>query len=278
MNKEVKMRVADQSFKVDMTELAKVTEIYPELEDLRVAPTKETQVFQHLDSYGYDNVKVMAIPEEYVIPKGNLDITANGEYDVSEYSKANVHFEVQKYSPRYIKQCPTFQDYTGTELNHEISMLDTSAFTKMNNMFYNCRNLSSLDLNEWNTSNVTDMSNMFRGCRTITELNLSNFDTSNVTSMSSMFEACNNLKRLNISSWKTDNLQNTIYMFNNCSNLEFIDMRNFTFDNLTSYRDMFTQVNYYCEIIVKDETQKQWILSQRNFANIKTVAEYEASI
>lgn len=278
MNRYVIKKDADPKFNIEMRQYAKITEVYPELEDLRVTPTKETQVFQHLDSYGYDNVKVTAIPEEYVIPEGELNINDNGEYDVSEYSKANVHFEVQKYSPRYIKQCPTFQDYTGTELNHEISMLDTSAFTKMSSMFYNCKNLISLDLSEWNTSNVTDMYNMFRNCQALTELDLSNFDTSNVTSMSSTFENCKNLKRLNISSWKTEKLQNTTYMFNNCSNLEFIDMRNFTFDNLTSYRDMFWQVNYYCEIIVKDETQKQWVLSQKNFANIKTVAEYEASI
>ena len=242
--------------------------IEPIVQEKSVAPTTEVQEVVPDEGYtGLSKVTINAIEDENLVPeniKRGVNILGVEGTMVGG-----------KYAPRYIKQCPTFEGYSGAELDDEITKLDTSAFTKMNNMFYNCKNLISLDLSEWNTSNVTDMGNMFRNCQALTELDLSNFDTSNVTSMSSTFENCSNLKRLNISSWKTDNLQNTTYMFNNCSNLEFIDMRNFTFDNLTSYRNMFTQVNYYCEIIVKNETQKQWLLSQRNFPNAKTVAEYE---
>ncbi|MBR3339541.1 MAG: BspA family leucine-rich repeat surface protein [Lachnospiraceae bacterium] len=39
--------------------------------------------------------------------------------------------------------------------------------------------LKNLDLNSFNTSNVTDMSFMFYECENLTNLNLSGFDTSN---------------------------------------------------------------------------------------------------
>ena len=37
----------------------------------------------------------------------------------------------------------------------------------MNNMFYNCQSLTSLDLSGWDTSNVTDMDWMFADCKNL---------------------------------------------------------------------------------------------------------------
>ena len=51
----------------------------------------------------------------------------------------------------------------------------------MNNMFYSCEALTSVDLQHFNTQNVTDMSWMFKGCSGLTSLDLKNFDTQNVT-------------------------------------------------------------------------------------------------
>lgn len=64
-----------------------VKEITPTLENLKVTPTKEQQVFTHENSYGYDNVTVNPIPEEYIIPEGTLPITENTTYDVTTYAR-----------------------------------------------------------------------------------------------------------------------------------------------------------------------------------------------
>ena len=88
------------------------------------------------------------------------------------------------YSPRYIN----FYRYGGTELNDEISSLNTSNITSMAYMFYNCTNLISLDLSNFNTSNVTDMDFMFDSCTSLSSINISSFDTSKVTNMEQMFE------------------------------------------------------------------------------------------
>ena len=53
--------------------------------------------------------------------------------------------------------------------------------------FYNCENITSLDLSNLDTSNVTDMSMMFVSCFGLPNLDLSNFDTNAVQNYSNMF-------------------------------------------------------------------------------------------
>lgn len=65
-------------------------EVYPPLVDLEATPTKEVQEFNHDGEYGYDKVKVNPIPDEYIIPNGELDINANGEVDVTTFRMARV--------------------------------------------------------------------------------------------------------------------------------------------------------------------------------------------
>ena len=62
----------------------------------------------------------------------------------------------------------------------------------MNNMFWNCENLESLDLSGWDISNVKNMSMMFMRCSGLKSLDLSGWDTSNVEimCMSGMFSDC----------------------------------------------------------------------------------------
>ena len=75
-------------------------EIEPPLIDLEATPTKEVQEFNHEGEYGYDKVKVNPIPDEYIIPNGELNINANGEVDVTTFRMARVGV----YTP------PTLQD------------------------------------------------------------------------------------------------------------------------------------------------------------------------
>ena len=132
-----------------------------------------------------------------------------------------------------------FSNYTNcTEINN-LEMLDTSNVTDMDHMFYNCRNLTSLDLSSFNTSNVINMSNMFYMCRNLTSLDLSSFNTSNVTDMNWMFSNCINLTSLDLSSFNTSNVINMSCMFYWCSNLTSLDVSKFDTSNVTNIRRMF---------------------------------------
>ena len=78
--------------------------------------------------------------------------------------------------------------------------------TKINNMFYDCKFISKLDLSNFNTQNVTNMSFMFYGCKSLTKINLFNSKTQNAINMSDMFHGCNSLT--NINSFNLSNFNN----------------------------------------------------------------------
>ena len=178
--------------------------------------------------------------------KGTTDTIIASNFDTEIDS---IETGLGKYAPRYI----SFYQYQGTELDYEISTIDTSNVANMSNMFTNCSNLTSLDLSIFDTNNVTNMSYMFSACSSLTSLGLSSFNTSSVTNMSSMFRNCSKLTNLNIS--------------------------NFDFTKVISYSNIFDNVPSNCEIIVKDDTSKEWVLAIRSdFINVKTVVEKEAEM
>lgn len=51
---------------------------------------------------------------------------------------------------------------------------DTSKVTRANYMFYNCRRLKTLDLNNFDTSNIREMTGSFNGCSSLSEVKLGN--------------------------------------------------------------------------------------------------------
>ena len=85
---EINFNVEDIE-QVDLSIGMGIKEIYPPIEDLEVTPTKEQQVFNHENSYGYDEVIVEPIPDEYIIPDGTLPITENATYDVRSYARVS---------------------------------------------------------------------------------------------------------------------------------------------------------------------------------------------
>lgn len=86
---EINFNVEDIK-KIDLSMDVGVKEIYPPIENLEVTPTKQEQVFNHENSYGYDKVIVEPIPDEYIIPDGTLEVGTNGDVDVTAFKTARV--------------------------------------------------------------------------------------------------------------------------------------------------------------------------------------------
>ena len=124
-----------------------------------------------------------------------------------------------------------------------IENLDTSNVTDMNNMFYECSSLSSIDLSNFNTSNVTNMSGMFNRCSSLSSIDLSKFDTSNVKDMNAVFYNCTGLTSLDLSSFNTSNVTDMEMMFDGCSNLKTVNLQSFNTEKVTNMLQMF----YRCE-------------------------------
>lgn len=159
--------------------------------------------------------------------------------------------------------------------NLDLSSFDTSNVTNMEYTFQGCNLLMDLNLSNFDTSNVTNMQNIFYGCEYLQNIiGVNNFNTSKVTNMYGMFYYCSKLTSLDLSNFDTSNVTNMVNMFYNCKKLTHLDIRNFTFNKVTSYSGMLGNISTDCLIIVKGDTEKEWITSKfTTLTNVKTVAE-----
>jgi surface protein len=251
-----------------------IVNVQPSLQSKVVTPTKSSQSVTPDNEYdGLSDVVINPIPEEYIIPSGELKVTENNTYDVTEYKTVSVDvpeggdYDVQSVlltdgpqktqkivittvagaeKPKDMLQTRVdgdnsckylFYYYGGTSL--DISRLDTSNSTNMYQMFGNCAFLQTLDLSKLNTNKVTDMSNMFYSCSNLTNLDVSKFDTTNATTMASMFSNCSKTTVLNLSNFNTVNVKNMSSMFSGCRSLTNLDISNFNTSKVTNMSSMF---------------------------------------
>ena len=122
----------------------------------------------------------------------------------------------------------------------DVSKWDTSKVTSMDSMFYNCSKLTTLDVSDWDTSKVTNMYYMFSSCSSLTTLDISDWDTSNVTDMGFVFSGCSSLTTLDVSKWDTSKVTSMDYMFYNCSKLTTLDVSKWNTSSVTSMNHMFS--------------------------------------
>lgn len=111
-----------------------------------------------------------------------------------------------------------------------------------------------------------------------TELDCSGMNVSNVTDFRCCFYYLNKLTSLDLSSWNVTGSPDVRMMFYGLSSLKKLDIRNFDITTSSSYASqMFSNIPTDCEIIVKDDRMKAFVLERFTTAtNVKTVEEYEA--
>ena len=158
-------------------------------------------------------------------PKGayalNLEASEPGWWSTHRYEIKKVVFEASFANARptscyyWFCNCSELTDIEGIE------NLNTENVTNMRGMFFNCPNLSSLDLTNFSTGNVTDMNAMFGYCQ-LSSLDLTSFNTANVTNMYMMFISCQDLSSLDLTSFNTANVTEMNFMFQGCSALTTI--------------------------------------------------------
>ena len=149
-----------------------------------------------------------------------------------------------------------------------IKNLNTKEVTDMADMFYECRDLSSLDVSGFNTEKVTDMSGMFYECISLKLLDVAKFNTANVKSMSNMFYRCYNLDLLNVTNFNTANVTNMQGMFYSCPALTTIYASDkFVTGQVTDGSNMFSNcINLKGFIDYKNNSDK----TDHTYANYKT--------
>lgn len=202
------------------------------LQEKEIIPSKQIQEVVSDGTYdGLSKVIVNKIPDEYIKPSGTIEISANGVYDVSENSKANVdvpsplfsgNFDriglkkigwsdedinyCQKYGVQWDKDDDdkymlsedemTFSVNTGTRYYPKIPV--TRSFES-----YNCLiAIPKLDVSDFKST-----ANMFKNCYSLTSL--PELDFSENLNFSAMFMFCTSLIKIpNIDTSKGTNFMN----------------------------------------------------------------------
>ena len=186
-------------------------------------------------TFYYDNLKSTRRGTKYGL---NSDTSSPGWYSGSGRT-SKVVFTPSFADARPTSTCSWFGNHNYLTEIEGIQYLNTSSVTTMQNMFYNCSSLTSLDVSGFDTGNVTDMSYMFSGCSGLTSLDVSGFNTANVTDMRYMFQGCSSLTSLNISGFDTGEVTNMQSMFDGCSSLTILDLSEFDTRNVTNMFGMF---------------------------------------
>ena len=240
--------------------------INPITQEKEVTPTKEVQnVEPDKDYTGLSKVKVNPIPDEYIIPNGEINISQNGTYDVTDKASANVNIPEKVLGTKtiisngiykavddnldgysevevktsgvniwdyFIKQVPSNQGQYIYYIK-KLPVVDTSNLRTAKNMFSGFMNLQEVPFID--TNKVTTMSYMFSNCSKLTEVPLLN--TSSVTDMSSMFSNCSQLKTIPL--FNTSNVTTMYGTFSGCAvidNLPLLDTSKVTKMNDTFKR------------------------------------------
>ena len=185
------------------------------LQEKEIIPTKNIQnIVADFPFDGLSKVTVNPIPDEYIIPSGEIEFTQNGTYDVTDKASAKVNVPEKQLGTKTITQNGTYNasddnldgysqvevQTSGVDINDyfdltkkndgvartyikKFPLVDTSSYTSLSYFFDNFFNLEEIPL--LNTSKVTNMNRFCNYCKKLKKF--PQLDTSKVTVMSEMF-------------------------------------------------------------------------------------------
>ena len=130
--------------------------------------------------------------------------------------------------------------YNLNQSDNLIELIFDDNITDCINMFYGCKNITGIDLSNFNTSQVQYMQSMFRDCSSLTSLNLLNINTSQVVNMYFMFSGCSSVTSLDITYFDTSKVFDLGCMFRDCTSLISLDLSNFNTSQVTYMDFMFS--------------------------------------
>lgn len=149
-----------------------------------------------------------------------LYITENGTYtpneDIDGYNEVIVDVETEGNSKINLQETGLRIAYS--EFTEVPEWVDFEGVTDVTNMFYNCKNLTTIPF--FDISNSRSMQNMFYGCNKLTTI--PEFNTSNVQNMYYMCCRCTSIK--SIPPFNTSNVTNFGDMLDGCSSLQSLPL------------------------------------------------------
>ena len=225
------------------------------IENLKLNNVKNKNHLANKNKSVDDNNKIKY--EYYIISKiviNEDDVDENiriiNSYDEWQKNNNGSIFEENLRNENEIKKCKVFIEgkiipfsyfhkfnKAGT---YKIKYLFPNNLNNFCRLFFDCKNIKSLDFTHFNSQNVINMNNAFANCSSLTNINLSNLNTKNVINMSFMFFSCSSLVNLDLSNFNTQNVTDMSCMFYNCKSLTNLDLSNFNTQNVTDMGNIFT--------------------------------------
>lgn len=198
----------------------------------------------------------------------NTNIDIDNAWDISNwFNSGKCPNSVQIINSNIaIRKLPVFRFSTNLT-NANLTGLNVTLVNNMENLFYQCINLQTVNCNQWDTSNVTTMSSAFAYCNRLrylyglsnwnisnvsntavmfhqasigynqgqesSHINFKKWDFSNVINMTSMF-SYSNIRNMDFSSTNLSNVARMSYIFMNCKDLTTVNMKNLNLGNILS--------------------------------------------
>lgn len=187
--------------KVLTGELSKTIEVLkPITQEKEVIPTKETQIIEpDKDFTGLSKVTVQSIPNEYIVPSGEIEFTQNGTYDVTDKASAKVNIKEKVLGTKTITSNGTYKAIDDnldgySEVEVATSGVDINEYFNLTkrtsgNYTYYIKKLPLID-----TSDYTSFTQFCYGVRGLEEF--PEIDTSNGQSFYRFIGDCPNIKRI----------------------------------------------------------------------------------
>ena len=148
---------------------------------------------------------------------------------------------------------PSFADVTPTRTSQwfcyftnltsivGMEYLNTSQVTSMYEMFYDCEQLTSIDLSHFDVGQVTTMQLMFAGCSSLQTVDLSGWQMPALTDMRAAFSSCSALQTVRLDGFYAPKLAYVSDMFNKCGSLTTVDLSTMTAGSISGISSMFQE-------------------------------------
>lgn len=197
------------------------------LQEKEVIPTKEVQGIVADKTYdGLSKVTVQSIPNEYIVPSGEIEFTQNGTYDVTDKASAKVNIKEKVLGTKTITSNGTYKaiddnldGYSEVEVATSGVDIWNYFITPSSDKYIRIKDcLKTIPLID--TSTRTTFESFLSECSNLEEVPL--LDTSNATTLRSMFSDCKKLKSIPL--FNTSKCENMYYFLNNCQNIETIPL------------------------------------------------------